>query len=216
MLSTRLHLKAVSAQRLLWRQLGHNGPCLRRTFSTSIRQSAAKKSKPIAKPARPYQIPSKPVGGPATSSYKSFNQTLADRSDPVLLYQAASHTTYMVGCYSIGLLIFGWIAHTTSLIHTWSPVKYGMYLKVGYYSMIAMAGAMATVFIIRVLHISPFPSACLMLTMMFTVAIPYHSNHPSRTHRAQAKSKITAPPNRKLSHVPRHQAQNCLNPCQRH
>ncbi|KAI4285346.1 MAG: hypothetical protein L6R38_000702 [Xanthoria sp. 2 TBL-2021] len=55
----------------------------------------------------------------------------------------------MAGCYSIGLLIFGWIAHTTSLIHTWSPVKYGIYLKVGYYSMIAMAGAMATVFIIR-------------------------------------------------------------------
>ncbi|KAL8923346.1 MAG: hypothetical protein Q9172_003187 [Xanthocarpia lactea] len=55
----------------------------------------------------------------------------------------------MAGCYGVGLLIVGWIAHTTSLIHTWTPVKYGPYLKVGYYSMLAMAGAVATMYIIR-------------------------------------------------------------------
>ncbi|CAO1597894.1 hypothetical protein XANCAGTX0491_001685 [Xanthoria calcicola] len=149
MSSVRLHLKAASAQRLLFSHLDHTLPCLRRTFSTSIRQYAAKRPKSIAKVARPAPMASKPPGGPASSSYKSFNQSLADRSDPVLLYQAASHTIYMAGCYSIGLLIFGWIAHTTSLIHSWPPVKYGSYLKVGYSVMIAMAGGMATLFIIR-------------------------------------------------------------------
>ncbi|CAL8575493.1 hypothetical protein XPA_001413 [Xanthoria parietina] len=147
--SVRLHLKAAPAQRLLFSHLEHTLPCLRRTFSTSIRQCAAKRSKPVAKVARPAPMASKPPGSPASSSYKSFNQSLADRSDPVLLYQAASHTIYMAGCYSIGLLIFGWIAHTTSLIRSWPPVKYDSYLKVGYSVMIAMAGGMATLFIIR-------------------------------------------------------------------
>ena len=153
--SVRFCLKPVSAQRLLFRNLKLNSPCLRRTFSTSIRQCAAKKSKSLAKSARPCQVPSKPVAGPVSSSYKSFNQTLAERSEPVLLYQAASHAIYMAGCYSIGLLIFGWIAHTTSLIHSWTPVKYGYYLKIGYYGIIAIAGAMAMVFIIRVMRFLP-------------------------------------------------------------
>lgn len=214
--SVRLHLKAAPAQRLLFSHLEHTLPCLRRTFSTSIRQCAAKRSKPVAKVARPAPMASKPPGSPASSSYKSFNQSLADRSDPVQLYQAASHTIYMAGCYSIGLLIFGWIAHTTSLIRSWPPVKYDSYLKVGYSVMIAMAGGMATLFIIRVLHIIPLPSACLTLVLTFYPAISHHPNHPSRTHHAQPKPKIPAPPNRKCSHVPRHQAQNSLHPRQRH
>ncbi|KAL8910836.1 MAG: hypothetical protein Q9171_003925 [Xanthocarpia ochracea] len=150
MLSFGHYLKPVSAQRLLLlKQPKGSLPCLRRTLSTSIRQHAAKNTKLATKPPRPNQIASKPIKGPASGNYKSFNQTLADRSEPLLLYQAASHTIYMAGCYSVGLLIFGWIAHTTSLIHTWTPVKYGPYLKVGYYSMLAMAGAVATMYIIR-------------------------------------------------------------------
>ena len=183
MLSVRFHLQALPAQRLLFSQLEHNLPCLRRTFSTSIRQCAAKKPKSVAKPAKPHHIPSKPVRGPASSSYKSFNQTLADRADPVLLYQAASHTIYMAGCYSIALFLLGWIAHSTSVIYGWEPVKvkYGMYLKIGYYGMIAITGGMAAVFIIRVLRISSFPAACRTLIL---TAISYHPIYPSCTNRA--------------------------------
>ncbi|KAL8999470.1 MAG: hypothetical protein Q9169_001675 [Polycauliona sp. 2 TL-2023] len=74
---------------------------------------------------------------------------MAERAEPFLLYQSASHTIYMAGCYSIGLLIFGWIAHTTSLIHSWSPTKFAPYLKTGYYITSAMAGGMAMFFIIK-------------------------------------------------------------------
>ncbi|KAL8766104.1 MAG: hypothetical protein Q9209_007002 [Squamulea sp. 1 TL-2023] len=152
MLVVRLHLKPASARLFLQKQIQYNIPHLRCTLFTTIRQYAVKSSKPASKTPGSYRIPPKPSVSPASSSYKSFNQTLADRSKPVLLYQAASHTIYIVGCYSIGLLIIGWIAHTAStinLIHTLTPNKYGVYLKIGYYTMIAMAGGVAMVFIMR-------------------------------------------------------------------
>ncbi|KAL8783037.1 MAG: hypothetical protein Q9213_004934 [Squamulea squamosa] len=152
MLVVRLHLKSASAQPFLQKQIQYEFLHLRRTFSTTIRQYAIKSSKSAAKIPGSYRISPKPIAGPASSSYKSFNQTLADRSKPVLLYQAASHTIYIVGCYSIGLLIIGWIAHTVStikLIHSLTPDKYGAYLKIGYYTMVVMAGGIAVVFIMR-------------------------------------------------------------------
>ena len=193
MLSFGRYLKPVSAQPLLLlKQPKDSLPCLRRTLSTSIRQYAAKTTRLATKPPRSNQIASKPIRGPASGNYKSFNQTLAERSEPLLLYQAASHTIYMAGCYGVGLLIFGWIAHTTSLIHTWTPVKYGQYLKIGYYSMLAMAGAVATMYIIRVSYAHSLPSITFMVTTLC---------QPFRIIKTIQAVPITLKPNQKSLHL---------------
>ncbi|KAI4161394.1 MAG: hypothetical protein L6R39_000066 [Caloplaca ligustica] len=121
-------------------------PCLRRTFSSSIRQHVAKKTKPIPRPAK---YTHKPVKAPASPAYKPFAQTLADRSEPVLLYQGASTTVYKAGCYTLGLLCFVWSVHSTRQMWYYPPPYFNRFLKGMYYGVCGLAIAMSAFFIMR-------------------------------------------------------------------
>ncbi|KAL8812309.1 MAG: hypothetical protein Q9223_000106 [Gallowayella weberi] len=140
---------APCLQSLRYRQHGHINACLRRNFSQSIQRNAARNPKPATKAPKIYQAPSKPIRSPASGSYKSFTQTLAERSEPVLLYQSASHTIYMAGCYGLGFLILAYIVHVIPMIKIWTPTGYGRYLKIAYNGMLAIASGVSMVLIMK-------------------------------------------------------------------
>jgi hypothetical protein len=83
-----------------------------RFFSSSTILQAAKKARkpPIIKNALPKAKPSyKPIEAsiiPVT--YQSYATTLAQKSHPTLLYQAPSHTIFMICCYSGALFCFSY------------------------------------------------------------------------------------------------------------
>ncbi|KAL9601130.1 MAG: hypothetical protein Q9219_002729 [cf. Caloplaca sp. 3 TL-2023] len=115
-------------------------------FSTSIRQCAAKK---VHAPSKALKHAPKPTRAPASSSYKPFSQSLAERSEPILLYQGASNTIYMLGCYSLGLLISGWSIHSSRQIHNHPPPYFNRFLRIMLYGVCALAAGMGALFIIR-------------------------------------------------------------------
>lgn len=112
------NLRLLSLERsLFWRHLAErksfkpNSPC---AFSTiSCRMTAKKpshaqkswknitKSSKLGKPASvaPSKIP---------SAYQSFAQLLALRQSPTILYQAQSHTWFIVNCYVVSGFCFTW------------------------------------------------------------------------------------------------------------
>ncbi|KAL8944750.1 MAG: hypothetical protein Q9211_000466 [Gyalolechia sp. 1 TL-2023] len=99
--------------------------------------------------AQPPKTAPKPRKAPPSSTYKPFTQTIAERSEPTLLYQGGSVTTYMAGCYSIGLLIIGWTVHAAGQIYYHPPPFFNRFLKIMFYGVCVIAVYMGTIFIMR-------------------------------------------------------------------
>ncbi|KAL8952738.1 MAG: hypothetical protein Q9222_001387 [Ikaeria aurantiellina] len=127
----------MQRQTLVLKQYSPSRRCLQSRFSTSSLQNAAKKTKALSK--APNSSPKFIAKAPLNSTYKPFTQILAERSDPTLLYQASSHTVYMVGCYSLGLLSLAWAIHAVIQVSTHPPKYFGRVLKGMYYGMCAFA-----------------------------------------------------------------------------
>lgn len=100
-------------------------------FSTSCRQLAAKQTRIVRKtsnsPSKPAQVVLSAIP-PKTQAYTSFGDTLALRPSPTLLFQSSSHIGYLVGCYVLGGLCFGYSAinFNTFYLHppedVWKPI----------------------------------------------------------------------------------------------
>ncbi|KAL8733793.1 MAG: hypothetical protein Q9181_003441 [Wetmoreana brouardii] len=135
-----------SAPQPFLKHLQASSPCLRHTFATTSRHNVAKKTTLLPKT---YQFTPKPTKAPATNTYKPFAQTLAERSNPTVLYQSSSHTTYMVGCYGIGILMFGWVLHSVNQVYNYPPINLAVYLKSLFYGICFIAGGMGVLFILK-------------------------------------------------------------------
>lgn len=135
--------KPASFQRLLLRQCS---PCLQRTLSSTPWRCAAKKAK---SPPTSLQYTHKPARTPLSGTYKSFAQTLASRSEPTLLYQGNSTTIYRLGCYTVGLLCFGWSLHAAYQMFFHPPSFMNRFLKSMYYGLCGLAAGMAALFLMR-------------------------------------------------------------------
>jgi hypothetical protein len=108
---------------------------LLRSFTTSSLLNAAKQNSGLAKKAfrsgnkipkssktlleQTVQVPSRTVpiasrsstgatSGTAASTYNSYQELLAKKSHPTLLYQAPSHTLFLISSYSASLFCFGY------------------------------------------------------------------------------------------------------------
>ena len=96
------------------------GPASRHLSVTVGRQWANKKTQlsPIAKTASktivPASLPHK--------AYRSFADTLALRSSPILLYQSPSHAVYITGCWLVGGFCMTW-ATFNFYIQYLDPIK---------------------------------------------------------------------------------------------
>ena len=78
-------------------------PHLSKYFSSSFRNSA-RKVETLSRSGRVTQNAPRMVQASRGSgaSYKSFAQTMAERTSPVLLYQAPPASMYILGCYTLG------------------------------------------------------------------------------------------------------------------
>ncbi|KAL8694982.1 MAG: hypothetical protein Q9218_000454 [Villophora microphyllina] len=56
---------------------------------------------------------------------------------------------YMVGCYSLGIVLFGWIVHAINQIYNYPPINFSRFFKGMYYGVCVIAIGMAGVFIMR-------------------------------------------------------------------
>ncbi|KAI4167815.1 MAG: hypothetical protein LQ343_006887 [Gyalolechia ehrenbergii] len=140
----RLSQTSVTPRRFLFSYFQRTSPCLRSTFSTT-RQCASKKTRSVSPP----KIPSKPRKAPPSSTYKPFTQTIAERSEPTLLYQGGSNTIYIAGCYSLGLLILAWTVHAAGQVYYHPPPFFNRFLKSMFYGACVLTVSMGTFFIIR-------------------------------------------------------------------
>ncbi|KAL8960713.1 MAG: hypothetical protein Q9193_002629 [Seirophora villosa] len=75
--------------------------------------------------------------------------TLASRSEPTLLYQGNSTTIYRLGCYTVGLLCFGWSLHAVYQMFFYPPSFMNRFLKSMYYGLCGLAVGMAALFLMR-------------------------------------------------------------------
>ncbi|KAL8705762.1 MAG: hypothetical protein Q9201_001108 [Fulgogasparrea decipioides] len=166
--------RSLSAPQPFLKYLQASSPCLRHSFSTTLRHNVAKKART---PPKTYQPPVKLTKAPATNTYKPFAQTLAERSNPTVLYQSSSHTTYKVGCYSIGILMFGWVLHAVNQISNYPPKNFPVYLKSLFYGICFIAGGMGLLFFLRPFRI-----------IQSIVAIPTILPNGARTLRLQIES----------------------------
>lgn len=145
--SLRPSYQPASAQRLLLNLFEEASPSLRRTFSITSPHHASKGPKILSKPS---PNPARPSRGPASTTYKPFSQTLAERSNPTLLYQAASHRVYILGCYSLGIVLSGWILHAVNQVYNYPPINFSKFLKVMYYGVCVLAIGMSGILFTRV------------------------------------------------------------------
>lgn len=132
-------------RRFLFRQIQPSSPCLRSTFSTTRQYLATK-------PRTAYRTPKTPPRTgkpPPTISYKPFAQTIAERSEPTLLYQGGSNKIYTAGCYSVGILILSWTVHAAGQIYYHPPPFFNRFLKSMFYGFCVIAVYMGTLFMIR-------------------------------------------------------------------
>ena len=125
--------------------IARNG--LGQTLPITLRRLASKAAKTT--PKAPLRA-GKSVKAPASNAYKPFAQTFAERKTPTLLYQASSHTSYMLGCYSVGIVLIVWAAHTTNQMWHYPPIKFASYLKAMFYGICTVSAGMAVIFFKRV------------------------------------------------------------------
>lgn len=142
--SVRSFAKPTLTRQHLLRQYS---PCLRRTFSSSLRQCAVKKPKAPPKPSQ--YTPKRAIKAPAPTSYKPLALTLASRAEPTLLYQGASYTLYAIGSYMVGLLCLSWAVHATYMMYYHPPPSFNRLLKSLYFGICGLAVGMGILFIIR-------------------------------------------------------------------
>lgn len=190
----RLSQTSVTPRRFLFSYFQRTSPCLRSTFSTT-RQCASKKTRSVSPP----KIPSKPRKAPPSSTYKPFTQTIAERSEPTLLYQGGSNTIYIAGCYSLGLLILAWTVHAAGQVYYHPPPFFNRFLKSMFYGACVLTVSMGTFFIIRVKQLL----WALIISTLTRIALSHHPNHPSPP-RLRQRCSNPPPPNRKRPPPPRY------------
>lgn len=147
--SFRSSHQPISAQPLLLNHFKKASPYLRHSFLITSRRHASRVPQISPKP-RPSKTPARPSRGPAGTTYKPFAQTLAERSNPTLLYQAASHGTYIVGCYALGIALSGWALYAVYQIHQHPSITFAVFLKVIYYGACVFAVGLSGILVTRV------------------------------------------------------------------
>ena len=99
------------------------------TKKTAAREAPAKKS--IKRSA--FKAPAPLPVTPPPKTYQSFASVLASRASPTLLYQAPSHTTYIIGSYAFGIFCLAYAGynfnaqylHAPPGLAAWVPVAFG-------------------------------------------------------------------------------------------
>jgi hypothetical protein len=110
-----------------------------RAFSSGIVFQALKKARPLpalrrASPTnKPAFSPNKsPALTPPPSIYQPFASTLAQKSHPTILYEAPSHTLFIVSSYAGAIFCFGYATftfwsnylHAPAGLSTWVPIAF--------------------------------------------------------------------------------------------
>ncbi|KAL9587516.1 MAG: hypothetical protein Q9212_000218 [Teloschistes hypoglaucus] len=144
--SFRSSHQPISAQPVLLNRFKKPSPCLRRSFLVTSRRHATKPPQISPKPSKTSARPSR---GPAGTAYKPFAQTLAERSNPTLLYQAASHGPYIVGCYALGIVVSGWALYAANQIYKYPSITFAKFLKVVYYGACVFAVGISGILLTR-------------------------------------------------------------------
>lgn len=106
----------------------------RRLFSSSRLLAAARKIRASSPPKLSSSIaPTPGAAAAAPATYLSYASTLALKASPTILYQAPSHTGYILGCYGASafcLVYAGWNFHANYLhppegLAPWIPIAFG-------------------------------------------------------------------------------------------
>lgn len=160
----------------LWNAFNDIGPT--RHLSVTVgRQWANQKArvtpmvKTTSKTVAPASLP--------PQAYRSFADTLALRPSPVLLYQSPSHAVYVTGCWLLGGFCMTWATFNFYSQYLdpikgtpeWIPVLMG-----GVCVAMVCAGTWAILGVrIQMLR------TCSVYMLMFSVDLPYHSQHYCHT-----------------------------------
>jgi hypothetical protein len=107
-----------------------------RIFSSRAALCKTAKKAPAKKSAIKPSAFKAPAPLPVThlpKTYQSFTSVLGSRSSPTLLYQAPSHTTYIIGSYAFGIFCLAYAGynfnaqylHAPPGLAAWVPVAFG-------------------------------------------------------------------------------------------